>query len=285
MPFLSRFVLCGISLFLASATHAAPLQVAVSTSPLQTFVQRVGGDHVQVHSLVRPGFNPHDYEPTPKQISALTQAQLLIRIGIPFEAAWLERIKAANPRMKIIDVREGLTLRNEEPHAGHHHAEDSLDPHIWTSTRFSRHMVKRIRDTLIELIPEHAPAFTHNAAVFTDELEQLEKDITQALSDITSNKFMVLHPAWGHFAEQFGLTQVAIEHEGKAPGPRSLATLIAQARRENIRLILVQPQFSQRAARQIAQAIQGRVLVADPLASDYVATMRHVAAAIAEANQ
>jgi zinc transport system substrate-binding protein len=92
---------------------------------------------------------------------------------------------------------------------------------------------------------------------------------------------MVFHPAWGYFADAYGLTQIPIENEGKRPGPRSLNALIEQARREGIRVVLVQPQFDRRAAEQVADAIGGRVIAIDPLDSNYFDTLRRMARLIA----
>jgi zinc transport system substrate-binding protein len=94
---------------------------------------------------------------------------------------------------------------------------------------------------------------------------------------------MVFHPAWGYFAETYGLTQVPIEKEGKEPGARALAALIEQARREQVKVIFVQPQFSRRSAEQVARAIGGQVVAIDPLAPDYADNLRQAARSIAAA--
>ena len=98
-----------------------------------------------------------------------------------------------------------------------------------------------------------------------------------------SRKFLVFHPAWGYFAQAYGLTQVPIEQGGKEPGARTLVTLIEQAKRDQIRVVFIQPQSDPRFAEQIARAIGGRVIAIDPLAPDYVANLRAVARQIAAA--
>jgi len=96
---------------------------------------------------------------------------------------------------------------------------------------------------------------------------------------------MVYHPSWGYFAETYGLTQIPIEAEGKEPGPRRLAALIDQARRENVRVILAQPQLSTKAAEQVAREIGGRVEVVDTLAADYIGTIRHLTRVLTSADE
>jgi zinc transport system substrate-binding protein len=232
--------------------------------------------------MVRPGFNPHTYDPTPQQISALAAAVLYVRTGVPFENAWMERIRSANPGMEVLDAREGISLRALDAHSdnahgrGAAHNDDEQDPHVWTSPPLVRHMVGVIRDKLSALDPAHAAEFARNHDAFVAELDALDRDLHELLDPLPSRRFMVFHPAWGYFADTYGLTQVSIEREGKEPGARSLATLIDQAKRERIKVVFVQPQFDKRSATQVAQAIGGVVVAVDPLASDYIDNLRRV---------
>lgn len=276
--------------------HAAePLRIFVGVLPQQTFVERIGGEHVVVESLVKPGQNPHTYDPTPSQIARLADADLYIGIGLPFESAWTERIRSVNPTMPMLDLSAGVDQRMMEAHdhgeadAGHEHAahEDDVhdhqehDPHIWTSPMLVKQMGGEIARTLTRLDPDNAPDYAANLAVFERDLDVLDADIRATLADVKQRRFMVFHPAWGYFADAYQLTQIPIERDGKQPGPRSLAALIDQARRENVKVIFVQPQFSRQSAEQVARAIDARVEVIDNLAPDYFANLRRVAETIA----
>jgi zinc transport system substrate-binding protein len=306
-------------LLVPSLGLAEPLRVFASVVPIQTFVQRIGGDHVDARAMVRPGFNPHTYDPTPQQIGALAGAALYVRTGVPFEKAWMERIRSANTKMQVLDARAGIALRpmeehghdeheheaehrdesdhdhaqdGETPQADHHeqptHAGESYheqDPHVWTSPLLVTHMVGRIRDKLTELAPDHAADFARNQDAFVAELDALDAELHKRLDPLPNRKFMVFHPAWGYFADSYGLTQVSIEREGKEPGARGLAALIDQARQEKIKVVFVQPQFNKRQASQVAQAIGGGVVSVDPLAADYVDNLRRVGRQFAEALQ
>ncbi|MCF7984948.1 MAG: zinc ABC transporter substrate-binding protein [Thiohalocapsa sp.] len=286
---------------------AEPLSVFVSVLPLETFVEQVGGERVDVRVMVMPGQSPATYEPSPKQIAALAEADLYIRIGVPFEQAWMDRIRAANPDMPVLDLREGLPLRRLENHThdehghehGHEHAPDHahegahdhaeseaadpMDPHIWTSPRMVRLMAESIRDALSRLDPAGTQAYAVNQSAFDERLQTLDAELAAMLSEIQDRSFLVYHPAWGYFADAYGLEQVPIELSGKEPGPRRLAQLVDQAKEAGARVILVQPQFDQRAAKQVARAIGGRVEAMNPLSADYAETLRALAALLVEA--
>jgi len=303
---LPRFVLaCILGVSLGGVLRAGPgmagdgaLRVIVSVPPQQTFVERVGGRHVEVHSMVQPGYDPHTYEPTPRRIAALSDADLYVRIGVPFEHVWMGRIRSANREMRILDAHSGLNPHNLSRHdhdegrgeliaeqgpPDEHRQAGEHDPHVWTDPLLVKQMAGRIRDQLIELDPENAEDFRRNYQAFAAELETLDREIQSLLAPVSNHKFMVFHPAWGYFAAAYGLTQIPIEKAGKKPAPRALAALIEQARRERIKVIFVRPRFSERSARQVARAIGGQVLAIDPLAADYVANLRRVARKIAGA--
>lgn len=296
-----------VSAVVPAIGRSEPLRVFASVVPIRTCVEKVGGEHVDARALVRPGYNPHTYDPTPQQISALAEAVLYVRTGVPFEDAWMERIRSANPAMQILDARSGIDLRElaahghdgeddaqglsghdrhqdrhghaaDHPGDAHHH---ESDPHVWTSPPLVKHMVGVIRAKLAELDPAHAADFARNHDAYVAELEALDRELRALLEPLRNRKFMVFHPAWGYFADTYGLVQVPIEREGKEPGPRALAELIEQARREQVRVVFVQPQFSRKSAAQVARAIGGRVVAIDPLAADYAANLRQVARQIA----
>ncbi len=284
---LRRFGASVTTLLLASlpgaaqpaADRAPALEIVVSVAPLSTFVERVAGHRVAVQTLVRPGHNPHLYEPTPRQITALANADMFIRTGVPFEKAWIDRIRGVNPTMSILDVRQGMSPRQEPGHSDAH-----LDPHVWTSPPLAKQMAGHIRDALAALDPAYRESYDQGYAALAADLDALDRDIRTQLDTLKNRRFMVYHPAWGYLADTYGLTQIPVEHEGKEPGPKRIKELIDAARRDGTKLIIVQPQFTSKTAATIAQAIGGRIATADPLAIDYTANIRRVIRLIVEAN-
>lgn len=266
------------------AYAADPLSVFVSILPQKYFVERIGGNRVQVLVMVGPGQSPETYEPTPRQMVKLSQANLYFRIGVPFENIWLKRIIAANPNMEVVDCREdipllptGETHGTGEEDEGH----GATDPHLWTSPVLVKKMAVHIRNALAAVDPAYSYQFEANYQAFVQELEQLDRFIRQTLADVTHHRFMVFHPAWRYFAHTYGLEEIAIEQAGKEPGAKSLAALIEWGRREGVRAIFVQKQSSRASAEVVARAIGAKIITLDPLAEDYVNNLRYVATVLA----
>jgi zinc transport system substrate-binding protein len=273
---------------LLGMARADELSVFVSILPQKYFVERVGGRQVAVSVMVGPGQSPETYEPTPNQLARLAGARVYFEIGIEFEEVWMKNIAAANPGMRVIDMRRGIPARELERSEGARapaERQGLADPHVWTSPPLVKIMAANIRDTLSQLDPAHRAAYGANYEVFAADLDRLDHDIRVLLKNVSTRNFMVFHPAWGYFADSYGLQQIPIEAGGKEPGARTLAQVIDIGRRERIKVIFVQAQFSRRAAETIAQAIGARVVAADPLAEDYINNLRRVARQFAEAMQ
>jgi zinc transport system substrate-binding protein len=284
MGWLSRpgFGLCGILCLAAPLASFGdrPIVVVVSVLPEKYFVERVGGKYVEVTVLVGPGQDPHIYEPMPRQVALLDQAQVYFPIGMPFEQAWIPRIERANPKLRVVDLSAGLPGLGAETGQGSHGV---LDPHTWTSPPLVEAMAVKIRETLVRLDPARAAAYQANEAAFVRDLKALDEEIRKLLGPYRGRAFMVFHPAWGYFARTYGLRELAIESEGKEPGPKTLVSLIELAKTERIGTIFVQQQFSRRSADIVARAVGAKVVALDSLAEDYLANMRLVARRIAQA--
>jgi zinc transport system substrate-binding protein len=269
------------------------LRVYVSIEPLQYFVERVGGDWVNAEVVVGAGQRPETYEPTPRQIAALAQADAFFGVGMPLETAWRRQLRQFGARggewvdLSIGLLPEGEADDHDSEHGsgaaadGAHHHHGGMDPHVWLSPANGRYMAGVIADVLSRLDPGHAGLFEANAENLRAELTSLDDEIAALLAAAGVDQFLVYHPAWGHFARDYGLTQIAIESDGKEPGPRSLAGVIREAKNLGVRTIFVDPRHSPRLAETVAEAIDGRLVVLDPLAYDYIDNLRSAAQAIA----
>lgn len=277
------------------SSFAEPLSIFTSVLPSSYLVERIGGEAVRVSTLVEPGQSPETYEPTPRQMALLSGSQLYFRIGVPFEHVWMKKIVSMNPKIKVVDLRQGITLREIE---GHHHSEEGKDacldadheehgkdPHLWLSLRNATIMAETIAEALEQWAPERKEQFRKNLSELNAELKQADDDVRRLLAPHQGRRFMVFHPAWGYFADDYGLEQVPIEIEGKSPNARALARLIDRAKAETIRVIFVQKQFSTVSAEAVAKAIGGKVVAMDPLSPDYVNNFRSIAETLAEGLQ
>ncbi|RME00729.1 MAG: ABC transporter substrate-binding protein, partial [Deltaproteobacteria bacterium] len=252
--------------------HDAPLRLFVSVVPLRGIVERIGGGRVTVGVVVLPGRSPETYDPTPRQMAELARSRLLFTVGVPFERMWLPRIARIAPDLRIVALDEGEPL-----------ATKGEDPHLWTSPLFMRRAAKKILEALVAVDPGGREIYEKGHHAFVTELDALHASIERRFASLKKRRFLVFHPAWGAFAETYGLEQVAVEVGGKEPGPKQVARIIEEARKEGIRAIVVQPQSYPVYARTVAEAIGARLLSLDPLAPDYLRNMAYVAERLAEA--
>jgi zinc transport system substrate-binding protein len=276
---------------IANAWAADRIPVFVSITPQKYFVQQIGKDRVDVQVMVAPGASPATYEPRPRQMAALSKTALYFAIGVPFEAVWLDKIAAANARMKVVHTDAGIikipmaahphserSSRKENHQPGEdHHERGGLDPHIWLSPPLVKQQARTICSALQQADSAHRDAYEANYNIFAAAIDRLNADLSADFANAHGLEFMVFHPSWGYFARTYKLQQIPIEIEGKEPKPAELIDLIARARKRKIKVIFVQPQFSSKSARQIAAEIGGQVVVADPLAADWPENLRAVA--------
>jgi len=274
----------------AEETDSDTLVVAVTILPQAGFVEAIGRDKVEVLVMVPPGASPHIYEVTPDQMIKLSRAKMYVKVGLPveFELAWMDKLIAANVSMRVVDCSEGIqVLEMDENHHDHDHEQDhghtGLDPHIWLSVRNAAIMVQNIRAGLALIDPANEAYYEKNCADYLEQLEKLDSEITESLSEVENRRFIVFHPAWGYFARDYRLTQIAVEQDGKEPDVQYQVRLIEEARERDIRVVFVSPQYSAKRAQVIAGAIGGRVVIIDPLAKDFIGNMRLVASAMKEA--
>jgi zinc transport system substrate-binding protein len=255
----------------ACAAGAAPaadrLLVAASIAPLADFVRQVGGDHVSVVTLVPPGASPHTYELTPSQVEQVARARLLVLNGVGLEY-WADKLVqgAGNPNLIVLDTSQGIEILDG--------ASGALggNPHVWLDPRNAIVQVEHIRDALIQSDPAHAEVYRDRTQAYLDQLQALDREVTEEIGTWSSRQFIAFHPAWVYFARRYGLEQAAVieSSPGREPSPAEVARIIETARRIGARAIFAEPQFSAKAAQTIAEETGAAVLFLDPLGSSLV---------------
>ncbi len=246
--------------------------VVVSVAPQAFFVERIAGDRVDVEIMIPPGASPHTFEPSIQQMKRVSAAAAWIKIGHPdllFERDWHDRFVAANPELAVVTGCEGVEF--------HHH-----DPHVWVSPEVAEVLAARTEQALSTAFPEHAADFAENLRRLQAEITELDAELASRLEPYRGRRFLVFHPAWGYFAERYGLIQTPIEEGEKEPSPRQLAELVDLARSEHLHTVFVQPQMMEQSARVVARDIGGEVVAIDPLARDWIGNLRQVTELLVE---
>ena len=275
-----------ITLFICCACGHTPQQsekpvITVTLEPLRYFTEAIAGDCFEVVSMVPKGSSPESYDPTPQQLVNLSKSQAYLRIGyIGFEQAWMKKLEANYPTMKVYDTSKGVELiREEGHHHGDHYHEGGVEPHIWNSTRNASVIADNIYAALCEMDADHQPEYKQRLDSLKQVIARTDADVRTLLANADST-FLIYHPALSYFARDYGLHQISIEEGGKEPSPATLKTLIETCRREGAQVIFVQQEFDQRNAQLIADELGIEIIPINPLSHDWAEEMLRVASAL-----
>ena len=265
-------VICGIGL--SAEARGWKVKTFVSIVPQKYFVDKIGGELVDVSVMVLPGNSPATYEPKPKQMVSLSGTKVYFAIGIHFERVWLKKITAINPKMLLVHTEAGIekTNMNADKRDG------IKDPHIWLSPPLVMIQARNILSALLKVDPGNSSIYEKNYKKFIMEIVDLDAELRGIFLGKEGASFMVFHPAWGYFARTYGLKMFPIESEGKDPKPAALHRLIKKAKEHDINVVFVQPEFSIKSAKIIAKEIGGQVAFASPLALNWKKNLKEVAA-------
>lgn len=262
------------------------INIVVSIAPLAEFVEKVGGDKVNVSVMVPEGASPHAYEPKPSQLVGVSRADIYVKVGTPieFELIWIDKLISLNKKMLVIDASENTKLllsEHEHEHGNHDHEHNhshgqSADPHVWLSPENAQKMVKNISRGLIKIDPENTEFYKQNTDEYLHELQRLDIEIETKLAEKKNRKFLVYHPAWSYFARQYNLEQISIEDEGKAPTAKGIQRTIETSKKNQIKIVFASPQFDRGNADLIAREIDGNVIFISSMEKAYISNIRNL---------
>lgn len=255
--------------------------ITVTIEPLRYFTKAIAGDNFQVISMVPKGSSPESYDPTPQQLVNLSQSQAYFRIGyIGFEQAWMDKLEANSPDMKVYDTSVGVDLIRGEGHwHGDHYHEGGVEPHIWNSTQNALIIAENIYKALCELNAAHQADYQKRLDALKETIRQTDKNVKAFLKN-ADKTFLIYHPALSYFARDYGLKQISMEEGGKEPSPAQLKALIETCRKEKIHTIFVQQEFDQRNAQLIANELGINIVSINPLSYNWAEEMVRVAKAL-----
>ena len=255
--------------------------LTVTLEPLRYFTEAIAGDNYEVVSMVPKGSSPESYDPTPQQLVNLSKSQAYFRIGyIGFEQAWMKKLEANCPNMKVYNTSKGIDLIRDKGHwHGDHFHEGGVEPHVWNSTQNALIIADNIYQALCELDSTHQEDYQKRLDVLKQTIRQTDANVHTLLENADST-FLIYHPALSYFARDYGLKQVSIEEGGKEPSPAQLKALIETCRNENVHTIFVQQEFDQRNAQLIANELGVNIVSINPLSYDWVKEMIRIAEAL-----
>jgi zinc transport system substrate-binding protein len=286
---LSVFILFPLlSLVSCQGKHAAneKMQITVSIIPQKYLATFIAGDKCDIQAMLPTGSNHETYEPAPRDMEKISSSRLYFALGaLDFELTWLDRLKASNPSMKVVNTGEGIEMLN-----GHIHDDESkpgekskgIDPHTWLSPACMKKQAANICKVLSSIDTSNALYYKENLTKFNFLADSVDRKICEKLKGTEGKSILIFHPALAYFARDYGLTQISIEQDGKEPSPAYMADLVKIAKQKEIKAIFISKEFDTRNAEAIAREIDGKVVIFDPMAENWPENMIHLAQLIAE---
>ena len=290
LPKVNRYLIWGLVLILFGSTllmagcNSKPasvsegvkgkLKVAVSIVPQATFVKAVGGDLVDVVTMIPPGGNPENYAPTPQQMAQFSDARIYFSIGVPSEKAnILPKVKDLNKNITMVD----LPTMIDAVYPARTFDSGERDPHMWLSPKRAKEIIQITRQQFSQLDPSHKATYDENAQSYIAKLDKLDQDIRASLANLPNKTFIVYHPAFGYFADDYGLKMVALEEEGKEATAADLQQVIDLAKKEYIKVIFYQAEVDSKQSKTLAAELGGQTEMVAPLDPDYITNLEKTA--------
>ncbi len=264
--FIITFTLLWLTGCSENSTDSGKRTIAVSIAPEATFVKAVCGENFDIITSIPAGASPETYEPTPAEMQKITNAEIYFAIGVPAEE---NSILPLIDRKKTVVLQDFVAKEYPELSEGEHR-----DPHIWLSPKRVIVMVEKIAETLKHYDPKNADFYNENAKNYILELGKLNEYIVTAFKDIKNRNFLVFHPAFSYFADDYSLSMHALEEHGKETTAKRLAEMTDLAKEKNIKTIFYQAEASNKTAVSFAEEIGGTAVMLEPLSPDYIENIK-----------
>jgi len=270
--FILSIVVVGCS---NTTEQEARLNIAVTIVPEEAFVKNVGGDYVNVLTIIPPGYSPANHEPSAKMMADLSKVDAYFAIGVPAEEG--------NIFPKVTDLN--LIKLHEEVvkvYPDREFAPDNRDPHIWLSIKRVKVMIEIIADELSRLDPDMESYYQENASNYLEDLDELDQKIIDVFNDKESKMFMIFHPSLGYFSEDYDLMMYALELDGKEATINHLQDMIDLALANNIQTVFHQAEIDSEQVQSFIEEIDGELVKINPLSSDYIDNLFDIALKIGD---
>lgn len=252
--------------------------IAVAIPPIANIVEGICGDSVNVITVLPTGASPESYEPSAKEIAKLQNAQIYFSIGLPMEESYI--LPTLRGDTKKIELHKAISKKYPDLSEGEH---SHRDPHIWLSVKRMLLATEKIEKAVCELMPENAENYLKNSKKYANKLKTTNEEIVKLFAQKKNRGFIVFHPAFSYFADEYSLKMYALEEHGKEITAKRLAQMIDFAKKENIKTIFYQTENSDKTPKSFAKEIGGNAYKLDPLSYNYIENMKAMAEAIAKA--
>lgn len=258
----------------------------IATLPPQGFiVEEVGGKFVEVTTMVPPDGSPHSSSLTPAKLRKVRKSDIYFKVGtpLPFEVNNISIFKSENPDMTFVDTSRGVELKAINEHYGGNLSsqktkdEKAPDPHIWLAPSNLKKMAENVYRVLATKVQDKKSYFRSNLESLYERVDETTAKISEILDKEKGRSFLVYHPAWGYFGDQFNLKQVAVEEKGNKPGPQKVREIAEFARKQGIATIITSSQFDPSTAKMVANTFRGSVSMVNPLSGDILDEMIRLA--------
>lgn len=253
------------------------LQIYTTNYPLEYFTQRIGSKHVQVHNLVPVGVDPHEFEPSPKNITRLAEADLLVYNGAGFEP-WVEKIGHVidGERTQKLDTSKSISMiHSEEHHHNHHEEEDSeskeeakqMNPHVWLDPQLAKKQASEIKQKLISIDPKHKKDYEKNYQQLATDLDQLDKEFSTIVKNKQKEKIVVSHDAFAYLAKRYGFEQIPISglSSSDEPSPKELQQIVEIVKKNQLKVIFFETLGNKKLVQTVQRETGVKALLLHPL--------------------
>jgi zinc transport system substrate-binding protein len=278
------FIYIALAMMLSSCNNIEKKSydntIFVSIAPIKPIVEAIVGDDFSVEILVPTGASPETFEPTPKQFIALNESVMVLSTGLlDFEKSILQRV---HDQSKVINLSQGIaTIAGSCSHTHHgKHCHHGVDPHIWCSPKCIDIMAKNIYNALVAMVPDKD--YTTAYSTLNEQIKELDSVVTKLCNNSSLPYFIIYHPALTYLARDYNLEQVAIEHEGKEPSAKHLATIIERARRDGMKRVFYQSEFPESSVAIVAEDIGAETVEINPLDENIFENIVTIATLITE---
>lgn len=262
-------------------TTTGKIIVSTSINPVDQIVRIIGGDKVEVNRIIPEGSETHDFEPSIRDMEALTKSSILFLNGLEMEP-WADKavetlgLKSLE-KIELSDGFETIPLE-EDDHEGEAENQGLYDPHIWLSLDGLTNMATVAEEALSRISPKDSDYFKDNLSAFKQEVEDLKNDYIPQFKAFEGQSFVTGHAAFGYLTRDLGLIQKSIEgpfQEGE-PTPRKLQDLVDYAKANGIRTIFLEDQASPKVSETLAREVGAKTEKLNPLESsgDLMETMK-----------